>query len=57
MQATSTLAMYDLRSPEAWKRGRRERAACGKSCTSIHCLGTDHIIIEYRAGGALEISA
>lgn len=57
MQATSTLVMYELRDLEAWKRAHRERAAWGKSRTSIHVLGTNHVIIEFRVGGALELSA
>lgn len=57
MQATSTLVVYDLRDPEAWMRAHRERAAWGKGCTSDYVLGPDHVILEFRAGGALEASA
>lgn len=57
MQATSTLVMYDLRDPETWMRAHRERAAWGKSRTTVHVLDPDHVVLEFRAGGALEASA
>lgn len=57
MQATSTLVMYDLRDPEAWMRAHRERAAWGKRRTTVYILDPDHVVLEFRAGGALEASA
>lgn len=58
MQAASTLVIYDLRDPEAWMRAHRERAAWGKSHTVVHVLDSDHVVLEFRAGGAaLEASA
>ncbi len=57
MQATSTLVMYDLRDPEAWMRAHRERAAWGKRRTTVYVLDPDHVVLEFRAGGALEASA
>jgi hypothetical protein len=56
MQATSTLAVYDLRDPEEWMKAHRERAAWGKGRTTVYVLGPDHVILEFRAGGALEAS-
>lgn len=53
----SALVLYDLRDPEAWARARRERAAWGKSRTPIHTLDNDHIILEFRPGGAQEAKA
>ncbi len=57
MQATSTFVMYDLRDPEAWMRAHRERAAWGKDLTVVFVVDQDHIILEFKAGGALEASA
>ena len=57
MQATSTLVMYDLRDTDACMRFHRERATWGKSHTVVHALDPDHVVLELRAGGALEVAA
>ena len=54
---TSTLVVYDLRDPETWERARREREAWGRKLAEIHALDNDHVVIEYKAGGARELSA
>lgn len=57
MYATSTLVIYDLRDPAQWKSAHQERAAWGKHNAVFYVLDSDHVIIEFRAGGALEASA
>jgi hypothetical protein len=57
MYATSTLVIYDLRYPAQWKSAHQERAAWGKHNAVFYVLDSDHVIIEFRAGGALEASA
>jgi hypothetical protein len=47
-----TLVLYDLADPEAWQRAGDELEAWGKKRTAVHRLGSEHVIIEYRAGGA-----
>lgn len=49
--------VYDLRDPAQWIDAGKERRAWGRERTVIHTLDSDHIIIEYKAGGALEASA
>jgi hypothetical protein len=49
--------VYDLRDPDAWERAGRERAAWGRQWSEIHRLDIDHIIIEFKPGGAREVSA
>jgi hypothetical protein len=51
------MKVYDLRDPDAWERAGRERAAWGRMWTEIHTLDNDHVIIEFKPGGALEASA
>ncbi len=53
----STLVLYDLRDPEAWDRAGRERRAWGRERAVSHAVDNDHIVIEFRPGGALEVSA
>jgi hypothetical protein len=57
MQQESTWVLYDLRDAEAWARAGRECRAWGLSMIKIHELDTDHVLIEYKAGGALEQAA
>lgn len=57
MDTPSTLVIFDLRDPEAWEQAGRARRAWGRGMTEIYEIGPDHIIIEFRAGGALEESA
>lgn len=52
-----TLVVYDLRDPAQWTGARRDREAWGRERAEIHALDNDHIIIEYKPGGALEASA
>ncbi len=48
----ATLVLYDLRDTEAWERAGRESKAWGKPHTTIYSMGAEHLLIEYRAGGA-----
>jgi hypothetical protein len=48
------VVIYDMRGPEARARVGRERAAWGRERATIHTLDNDHVVIEFRAGGALE---
>lgn len=57
MQPESTLVVYDLRDAEAWARAGRECRAWGLGMIEIHELDLDHVLIEFKAGGALEKSA
>jgi hypothetical protein len=57
MEATSTLVLYDLRDPDAWERAGRDRRVWGRGMTEIYTLDTDHVVIEFKPGGALELSA
>ncbi len=49
--------LYDLRDPAQWAAAGETRRAWGRERTEIHVLDNDHIVIEYMAGGALEVSA
>ena len=49
--------LYDLRNRAQWTAAGEERRAWGREGTEIHVPTNDHIIIEYKAGGALEASA
>ncbi len=53
----AVVKVYDLRDPDAWERAGRERAAWGRQWTEIHTLDNEHVIIEFKPGGALEASA
>lgn len=53
----STLVIYDLRDPTAWGRAGRDRQAWGRKWSEIHDLDNDHVVIEFKAGGALEDTA
>jgi len=52
----AAFVVYDLRDRETWERARRERAAWGRERTMIHALDNDHVLLEFRASGALEVS-
>lgn len=51
------MKLYDLPDPEAWERAGRERAAWGRERSAIYCLDNDHIVIEFKPGGALEAAS
>lgn len=51
----STLVLYDLGDPEAWKRAGGELQAWGKERALVHRFGSDHVVIEYRAGGLADV--
>ena len=55
-QSEAVLVLYDLADPEAWQRAGDELEAWGKERTSVHRLGCEHVIIEYRSGGLLDVS-
>jgi hypothetical protein len=57
MYETSTPVLYDLRDPEQWEQARRAQRAWGRHQTEIHTRTNDVIVIEFKAGGALEASA
>jgi hypothetical protein len=49
------VVLYDLTDPGAWERAGRERRTWGRERTAIHGLDNDHVVIEFKPGGALEI--
>lgn len=51
----STMVLYDLVDPQAWERAGREIQAWGKVHTTVCSLSSEHIIIEFRAGGARDL--
>jgi hypothetical protein len=51
------LIAYDLRDNEALLQAHRERRAWGRDHTHVHVLDRDHIVLAFRPGGALELSA
>lgn len=53
--AQSTWVLYDLGDASAWQRAGDELEAWGKNRTKIHALGTDHILVEFYAGGARDL--
>lgn len=53
MQPESIWVLYDLRDPVAWKNAGHDRRAWGRDLSEIYDLDNDHIIIEFKAGGAL----
>lgn len=55
--AEAMIVVYDLRDPDTWERAHRERRAWGGEYSEIHALDNDHVVIEFRPGGALEASA
>lgn len=57
METPSTLVIFDLRDPEAWKQAGQARRAWGRGMTEIYEIDKDHVVIEFKAGGALEQSA
>ena len=57
MQPESTWVLYDLRDAEAWARAAQECRAWGLGMVEIHDLDLDQVLIEYKAGDALEKTA
>ncbi len=57
MQPETTWVLYDLMDTEAWERAGRDRRAWGHGMTEICELDKDHVVIEFKASGALEQSA
>lgn len=51
------VVVYDLRDPAQWTGARRDREAWGRERSEIFPLDNDHIIIQFKPGGALEASA
>ena len=49
--------VYDLRDASQWTDADEVRRAWGRERPVAHTLDNDHILIEYEAGGAREISA
>lgn len=49
------IVVYDLRDPAQWTGARRDREAWGRERSEIHALDNDHVLIEFRPGGALEL--
>jgi len=43
--------VYDLRDPDGWRAGHRDRALWGKRYTEIYPLGLDHVALVFRSGG------
>ncbi len=48
--------LYDLRDVEQWEQAGQDRRAWGRGMSEIYRLDNDHVIIEFKAGGALETS-
>ena len=57
MGAMSTLVLYDPRDAEVWERAGRECRAWRLGMVEIYELDLDHVLIEYKPGGALEQAA
>jgi hypothetical protein len=57
MQAASTLVIYDLRDSEQWRQAGYDCQVWGRKYAEIYTLGNDHVVIEIRAGMALEAAA
>jgi hypothetical protein len=38
-------------------RAHRERAAWGKDFTAVYVVDQDHVILEFKAGGAADLEA
>lgn len=53
----SVLVLYDLRDAAAWQQAGRDRETWGRECSVIHGLDNDHVVIEFRPGGALGAAA
>lgn len=51
------VVLYDLRDPDDWERAGRERRAWGRERSVVHPLTNDVIAVEYKPGGARELSA
>lgn len=51
----STLVLYDLRDVLAWQRAGDELQAWSRERTVVHRFGSDHVIIEFRAGGFADV--
>jgi hypothetical protein len=46
------LVLYDLRDADQWTAAGQARRAWGAEHTVVHDLTNDHVIIEFRPGGA-----
>lgn len=53
----SILILYDLRDAAAWQQAGRDREAWGREYSAIYSLDNNHVIIEFRPGGAQKVSA
>jgi hypothetical protein len=51
------VVVYDLTDPDAWERAGRERRAWGRERAIIHPLTNNVIAVEFKPGGARELSA
>lgn len=51
------VVVYDLRDSVQWTTAGEARRAWGRERTAIHTIDNDHIAIEFKPGGALEVSA
>lgn len=50
-----TWVLYDLRDASAWQRAGDELTAWGKERTSVHRFGSEHVVIEFKPGGAADL--
>ena len=46
------LVLYDLRDPAQWTAAGEARRAWGREHTTIFTLDNDHVVIEFKPGGA-----
>lgn len=49
---TGILVLYDLRDPDAWQAAHDASEAWGREWTQTHHFGVDHVLIDFRPGGA-----
>ena len=52
-----TLVIYDLRDDEAWRCAHQDRRVWGKALCDFYVLDSDHVILLFRPGGAMELEA
>ena len=55
MLEPSLWVIYDLRDAAQWTAAGEECRAWGRERTEIHSLDNDHVVVEYKPGGALEL--
>ena len=54
---TGILVLYDRRALEARERAGSDRKVWGRGLADMHPMRPDHVLIEFRADGALETAS